>query len=500
MNEIPKTRVSKVNNQAVNPDGAFVLYWMVANRRLKWNYSLDRAVEWSEKLNKPMVVLEALACDYMWASDRFHGFVISGMNDNKQYAAGKNILYYPYVEPAKGKGSGLLKALADHACLVVTDDFPSFFIPGMVKNISDKLPVLLEQVDSNGILPMNKAGRVFTTAHSFRRYLQKVLSDHIMEQPENAPLEGLDIPVIKRLPAEIANKWTSASLPFLGNFRSEINKLPIDHNIKYVEDSGGALQGRDLLEEFINEKLSTYDERRNLPEADATSNLSPYLHFGHISAHEIFNRVQQAEKWHPGMLDEGSKGNKAGWWGMSKSAETFLDQLITWRELGFNMCRFNPSYDRYESLPEWAKKTLHTHRLDKREYLYASVEFEQARTHDPLWNAAQMQLAREGIIHNYLRMLWGKKILEWSPSSERALETMLHLNNKYALDGRDPNSYSGIFWTLGRYDRAWGPERSIFGKIRYMSSKNTARKVKVSGYIEKYLRAKGSFNEKPFIF
>jgi deoxyribodipyrimidine photo-lyase len=166
--------------------------------------------------------------------------------------------------------------------------------------------------------------------------------------------------------------------------------------------------------------------------------------------------------------------------------ESFLDELITWREIGFNMCWQREDYDQFASLPEWSKQTLAEHGDDPRQYVYGLEEYEAAATHDELWNAAQRQLVRDGRIHNYLRMLWGKKILEWSASPQEALGTMIELNNKYALDGRDPNSYSGIFWVLGRYDRAWGPERPIFGKVRYMSSENTARKLSVRGYIEQY--------------
>jgi deoxyribodipyrimidine photo-lyase len=160
--------------------------------------------------------------------------------------------------------------------------------------------------------------------------------------------------------------------------------------------------------------------------------------------------------------------------------------LITWRELGYNMAAHAPGYERYESLPAWARRTLAEHAADRRPFLYSLEEFEMSATHDPLWNAAQRQLVTEGRIHGYLRMLWGKKILEWTRSPEEALDVMVELNNTYALDGRDPNSYSGIFWVLGRYDRPWGPERPVFGKIRYMSSENTARKVGVSKYMERY--------------
>jgi deoxyribodipyrimidine photo-lyase len=482
----PETRLERLNSSSVNPDGAFILYWMTTNRRIKWNYSLDRVIEWAQKLNKPVVVLEPLDCAYEWASERFHGFILQGMKENYREAHGKNILYYPYVEPEKGKGSGLVLELAKQSCLVVTDDLPTFFIPAMLKKISDRLPVLIEKVDSNGLLPMSKAGREFTTAYSFRRFLQKTLPGFIMEHPCNSPLDNLSIPVLKKLPNAILKRWPPVSISFLEGCQTEIKKLPIDHGVEMIIGAGGYNRGSELLDLFINDKLPFYDEKRNLPEEDATSNLSPYLHFGHISAHEIFHRLQQKEKWHPGRLSDRSMGHKEGWWGMGNSAEAFLDQLITWRELGFNMCRYNKDYEKFKSLPGWAKQTLKTHEMDNREYIYSEEEFEKARTHDLLWNAAQVQLVREGKIHNYLRMLWGKKILEWSPSPESALKTMLHLNNKYALDGRDPNSYSGIFWILGRYDRAWGPEREIFGKVRYMSSANTARKVKVVGYIKRY--------------
>ncbi len=240
------------------------------------------------------------------------------------------------------------------------------------------------------------------------------------------------------------------------------------------------------LQQFLDAKLPLYDSDRNQPERDATSGLSPYLHFGHLSVHQVFEEVTSRAEWTPELVADKANGSSRGWWGASPEVEAFLDQLITWRELGYNLCSRTDDYDRYESLPDWAQATLQEHASDKREHVYSLEEFEQSRTHDPLWNAAQRQLVREGRMHNYLRMLWGKKILEWSESPRAALEVMIELNNKYALDGRNPNSYSGIFWVLGRYDRPWGPERPIFGKIRYMSSENTARKVRVKGYLEKY--------------
>ncbi len=235
-------------------------------------------------------------------------------------------------------------------------------------------------------------------------------------------------------------------------------------------------------------KRASIDTRdcRNHPDDDATSGLSAYLHFGHISAHQVFQELMDHEGWSKNRIWPGGRGQREGWWGMSRSAESFLDQLITWRELGYNMCAHMPLYDRYESLPAWAQESLDRHRNDPRPYLYGLERFENAETHDPLWNAAQRQLKREGRLHNYLRMLWGKKILEWTRSPEAALDIMIHLNNKYALDGRNPNSFTGIFWILGRYDRPWAPERPVFGRIRYMSSESTRRKLRVKQYLRKY--------------
>ena len=195
--------------------------------------------------------------------------------------------------------------------------------------------------------------------------------------------------------------------------------------------------------------------------------------------------------WVLGRWVRGDK-SREGWWGLERSSEGFLDQLITWRELGFTFCHMRPDdYAHYESLPEWALRSLDAHASDERPVTYEREVLARGQTHDPLWNAAQGQLLHDGVMHNYLRMLWAKKILEWSPGPRQALEHLIDLNNRYALDGRDPNSYSGIFWTLGRFDRAWGPERPIFGKVRYMSSANTARKVRVKGYIARWTTPDG---------
>jgi len=483
---VPPIRILKANDKAVNGKGDYVIYWMIANRRITWNYSLQRAVAWAQDLRKPLIILEALRSGYPWASDRIHRFVIDGMADNARQTPGQHVLYYPYIESKPDKGKGLLTALAERACVIVTDDFPAFFIPKMIAFASRKLPILIEQVDSNGLLPMRAADRVFSTAYAFRRFLQKRLPDYLLEHPEAEPLKSARLPRPRGLPKKITNRWPRATDRLLKGDSKTLAAMPIDHDVGVVDQRGGFLEARHILERFLEERLSSYAEKRNQPEEEGPSGLSPYLHFGHISAHQIFHAVMEKEKWFFDRLSEKADGRRSGWWGMGEAEEAFLDQLITWRELGFNMCWQRVDYDRYDSLPAWALETLKAHEMDERAHIYSPKQFDQGKTHDPLWNAAQIQLKREGRIHNYLRMLWGKKILQWTASPKKALKVMIELNNRYALDGRDPNSYSGIFWVLGRYDRAWGPQRPIFGKIRYMSSKNTARKVRVKTYLKKY--------------
>lgn len=485
---ISDLRIERCNEAPANPAGGFVLYWMIAVRRTTWNHSLGRALSWARKFRKPLVVLEAVRCDYPWASDRLHHFLIDGMADNARRFAGSGVLYYPYVEPRKGAGKGLLAALAQHACVVVTDDFPCGFLPRMVAAAAEQSPVLLEQVDSNGLLPLRAAETVFTTAYSFRRFLQRELPRHLDGLPEADPLARVMIPPIHQLPNEIANRWPAADEELLTGSRAALRELPINHDVRPVGYKGGSLAGFATLARFLTRRLKRYDELRRDPGDGTASGLSPYLHFGHVSVYEILHELAQREDWTPQRLSETVTGRKAGWWGMSEPAEAFLDELVTWRELGFNFCAHRDDYDTYESLPDWARKTLDRHAGDARDPCYGPATFEAAETHDEIWNAAQRQLLRDGRIHTYLRMLWGKKILEWSASPREALRIMIELNNKYAVDGRDPNSYSGIAWVLGRYDRPWGPERPVFGTIRYMSSASTARKLNLDDYLEKYGR------------
>jgi deoxyribodipyrimidine photo-lyase len=483
---VPEIRIRPANEAPVNPHGDSVLYWMTAARRVERNFGLQRAVEWAVDLKKPLVVLEALRCGYPWASDRLHRFIMDGMLDNRAHCQGKPVLYYPYLERAHGEGRGLLEALAGHACVIVTDDFPAFFLPRMLAGAVNRLTIRLEAVDSNGILPLAATDRVFLTAFSFRRFLQSQLREHLRSVPKKAPLARVSLPRPPTLPKKITKQWPPAPEELLRAGPGGLSTFAIDHRVEPSPLRGGSKAASAALTRFLRQRLDRYAEEGSHPDHEVTSGLSPFLHFGHISSHEVFARLTRYEKWSPRRLAIKATGGKAGWWRMSDGAERFLDQLITWRELGYNMCSKRQDYTEFDSLPEWAKDTLRKHARDPRPHIYPMAEFEAARTHDPLWNAAQRQLLREGRIQNYLRMIWGKKILEWSPSPREALAIMIELNDKYALDGRDPNSYSGIFWTLGRYDRPWAPERPIFGKIRYMSSRNTERKLRLRNYLERY--------------
>jgi deoxyribodipyrimidine photo-lyase len=480
---IPDIRIQTCNAAPARPDGEYVLYWMTAFRRLGWNFALEHAADRARELGRPLVILEPLRAGHPWASDRFHRFVLDGMAGHARRLTKSKVLYYPYVEPAPGKGRGLLEALAGRACLVVADDHPGFFLPRMVAAAARKLKVRMEKVDSNGLLPLRATDRVFNAAFHFRRFLQKALPDHLADFPEEDPLAS---PLPKRLPGlpkEILRRWPAAVL----DGTLSLAHLPIDHAVAPVPGlAGGSEAAAAVLERFLEERLGGYGEGRNHPDEQMSSGLSPYLHFGHVSPHQVFAAVASWEEWTPERLGQGARGAVDGWWGMSPAAEKFLDEAITWREVGYNMAVHQPGFDQYGSLPDWAQRTLGQHERDPRPHLYSLEEFEAATTHDEVWNAAQTQLVREGRIHNYLRMLWGKKVLHWSASPREALAVLIELNNKYALDGRDPNSCTGIFWCLGRYDRPWAPERPVFGTVRYMSTESTLRKLRLKRYLERH--------------
>lgn len=502
---VPDLRIHALNTGDIATGGDYVLYWMTAARRFNYNYALQRAVELANELDKPLVILDALRLGYPWASARFHYFIIEGMHDLA--AIDQPATYLNFIEShtqsdaddalrSSGSGRGLLEALSTRACAIIGDDFPCFFLPKMHAAVAPRLGPRFEVVDANGWIPMRATDKVHTTAYSYRRWIQKNIREHLY-LPLGNPLARLKNTQAPDL-GEIQKRWQfstpgdwltppATTSKEIAPTPCSIEALDIDQQVVRAELVGGCSAADERCTRFIARLLGDYQVNRNHPDLDATSGLSPYLHFGHISSQQIVLEIMRAEDWHVDDLGLEAKGKREGFWGMSPSAEAFMDQVITWRELGYNFCHHRPDdYDQYSSLPEWAKTTLAEHRGDPRTEGYDLARLEHAQTGDPIWNAAQRQLVQTGVMNNYLRMLWAKKILQWTPSPEEALERAIHLNNKYSLDGRNPNSYSGVFWTFGRYDRAWGPERPIFGKIRYMTSDSTKRKLKMSEFLATY--------------
>jgi deoxyribodipyrimidine photo-lyase len=481
---VPAERVRSLNAAPRRADRRFVLYWMTCARRVRSNPALERAVELAREVGRPVLVLEALRAGYPYASDRLHAFVLEGTAENARRLRGR-ALHHAHVERAPGDGRGLLEALARDSCAVVTDDYPTFFVPRMLAAAAPRLDVALEAVDGSCVVPFRLAGKDFPTAYAYRRFLQKVLADWIDRLPAEDPLSRAPPVGRAAIPPEVLRRWPAVAPADLAAPARLVATLPIDHTVRPAERRGGAAAGEARLEAFLEGGLDRYAEEGRDPDAEATSGLSPWLHFGQLATFDVVRAVLRREGWTSQRLAPTARGAKAGFWGLSASAEAFLDELVTWRELGFVTCAARPDHREYASLPEWARATLARHAADRRPVRYDRAVLAAAETHDPLWNAAQRQLLRDGVIHPYLRMLWGKKVLEWSASPEEALEVLLELNDRHALDGRDPSSVSGIFWCLGRYDRPW-PERPIFGTVRTMSSKNTARKVALARWLARY--------------
>jgi deoxyribodipyrimidine photo-lyase len=483
---VPVLRIVAANHQPVRGDGRYVLYWMTAARRTGWNFALQRAVDWAIHLQRPLVVFEPLRCGYRWACDRFHAFVVQGMADNAAACAKAGVTYLSYVEDAPSNGGGLLEHLASEACLVVSDEYPCFFLPRLVATAAARLPVRLETVDGNGLLPLRATAAASPTAYAFRRLLQKNLRPHLDTMPLAEPLSHLPRMKPPALPKEWNHRWRAADPSLFSGTTAALARLPIDHTVGVVRLHGGADAAGKQLAAFLANGLDRYHEDRNVVDDGAASGLSPWLHFGHLSAHQVVANVLARESWSPQRLGTKTDGKRDGWWGVRPGAESFLDELVTWRELGHHYCFHRPAHESWEDLPAWARATLETHAQDPRENVYTLEQFADARTHDPLWNAAQRELRQEGRMHNYLRMLWGKKVLEWTRHPREALAILTELNNRFAVDGRDPNSSSGISWCLGRFDRPWAPQRPIFGQIRYMSSASTLKKIKLKTYLERY--------------
>ena len=298
VSSVPAVRVRTLNQYPVNPAGKFVFYWMTAYRRTRFNFALQRAVELANQLHKPLVIFEAIRCNYRWASDRFHQFMLDGIMDNATATQSTNATYYAYVERCANDGKGLVESFSSLACLIVTDDYPCFFHPALYERVASKWHCAIELVDSNTIIPMRCTDRTFTVAHSYRRYMQKEIIKGLPEFPAENPLDLLNSPKLANLPPEILSKWPvwNAKEAAKQLKAIELRLIPIDHTVSLANESGGSREAEKVLNRFIHQRLGDYSEGRNRPEQEGSSCLSAYLHFGHMSPHEVFERIVTATK------------------------------------------------------------------------------------------------------------------------------------------------------------------------------------------------------------
>ncbi len=448
-------RVIQLNDRPINENAQYVLYWMQMFKRTSHNHALIHAIRKANELKLPLVVYEGLKYYYPWASDRIHTFILEGVEEKRKEFERLGIRYIFYLQKDKNSPKQTVAKLAKDAACIVTDDFPCFIIPQHNERISEKASVPVYAVDSNGIIPMAKFGKEEYAAYTIRPEINKLLDNYLKPLVE----ETVDI---KSLDLEIDCPETAITSATVGKLVAECD---IDHTLKPSNQyHGGTASGRERLKKFVEEILPDYDKARSKPDRDGSSRLSSYLHFGFLSPLEIAFAVRASDA-------------------PQESIDAYLEELIVRRELSYNFTWHNPKYDSLESLPAWVQQTMREHADDERQFNYTLEELEAGETHDELWNAAQREMVVTGEMHNYVRMLWGKNVIAWSASYEIAFEKLVHLNNKYCLDGRNPNSYAGILWCFGKHDRAWF-ERPVFGKIRYMTSGSTGKKFDAKKYIE----------------
>jgi deoxyribodipyrimidine photo-lyase len=479
---VNQARLRRLNDRKIRADGAYVLYWVQAYRRLERNHALDYAARCAAELGKPLVVYEGLRLDYPWASARLHRFVLEGMRDNAEAAARLGLNYWPFVETPDRKARGLVARLAAGAALVVTDDYPCFVVPGQTAALVRRAEVPVFAVDGNSLVPLATLGPPVAAAAHLRPRIHKAFAEAWAHRTRRRP--QLTKPALAAVDPPF-EPWRPSALEAL------VGTLPFPADVPPVPGlEGGPAAARRRLSAFVRRRLKGYAEHRSkpgAPEDGHASGLSPYLHFGHLSIDAVVEAVlESAGDWTPDELRVHNRGRREGFFSDHADVNAFLDEAITWRDVGFqwHWSRRADTRSLDDALPAWALATLRAHALDRRAHVYAPEEWEAGATHDPLWNAAQKELVATGAIHNYLRMLWGKKVIEWSRTPDEAYHTLEHLNNKYAVDGRDPNSYSGILWCFGLFDRPWAPERPVLGTVRYMSSENTGRKFKLGPYLE----------------
>lgn len=448
-------RVRALNTKPPRVGADYVLYWAQMNRRANSNHALEWAAQLANEHRLPLLVYEGLTCSYPYANDRMHTFVLQGIPEMQRRLARRGIGYHFHLRRTLRDSNDRLYRLAARAAAIVTDDYPSFVARRHNVSVPPKVDVPYYAVDSSCIVPMSQIGKREYAAYTIRPKINRLLPRFLEPVAE----VKLTRPFRVALDLE-ATAVTSANVAQL------VASCEIDHSVRPSPSfEGGRLAAEKTLAEFLENRLRRYAREKNEPSRHATSNLSPYLHFGQISSLEVALAAAAHALKHDLMADE------------------FLEELIVRRELAFNFASHAQDAESLENVPGWALKTMAEHSRDRREFLYTREQFEHAQTYDPLWNATQRELLLRGKIHGYYRMYWGKKIIEWSATCEDALGTMIYLHDRYALDGRDPNTYANILWCFGMHDRPWN-SRPIFGMLRYMSFDGMKRKTNVDAYLK----------------
>lgn len=429
-----------------------VVYWMQREQRVNDNWALIYAYQKAYENNEQLIVVFNLVTNFLNATLRQYHFMIEGLKEVEEKLNKLNIPFY--LTTGKPEDEILKFVKKKNASLLVTDLNPLKIINDWIEKVKSNIEIPFHQVDAHNIVPVwHASDKLEFAAYTIRPKINKLLPEFLDEFPK-----------IKKL-----DKNTS---PSKIDWDKLLKKLEIDKNVKHVKEFiPGENAANKVLQNFIDKKLKNYSTDRNDPNKNALSDISPYLHFGQISAQRIALILKQFEN-------------------ENESISAYLEELIIRKEIADNFCYYNNNYDNFNGFPNWAKASLNEHRKDEREYMYTLEEFEQAKTHDLLWNTAQMEMVLTGKMHGYMRMYWAKKILEWTSSPEEALEFGIYLNDKYELDGRDSNGYVGLAWSIGGvHDRAW-TERPVFGKIRFMNYNGCKRKFDVKSYIEKFSKTK----------
>jgi len=451
-------RIRKLNGAEARPAGGYVLYWCRVNHRVDVNHALTFAAARANRLGLPLLVFDGLGCDYPYANDRLHTFILEGAAEIGEALRRAGIGYCFHIARRKLGSESALRKVVQNAAAIVTDDYPEVLLRHLPPVATIARGAECYAVDSSCVVPFRQFPDPLYAAYSLRPRMQRLLPSFLKPIPQ--------VRVERRFVGSTAEWHTEVTVQRVSDI---VAACQIDHSVRPVPSfRGGAAEASRHLRRFLRSRLRRYAAAKNNPAAHTTSDLSPYLHHGHISSLHVALAARDYATQH------------------QLVAEEFLEELLVRRELAFNFTASRSEFT-LGALPDWARTTLQKHRRDKRKPIYTREQFEAAATADDLWNAAQSELLLRGKIHGYYRMYWGKKIIEWSPSPEEALDTMLHLNDRYCLDGQDPNAYANILWCFGLHDRPWS-ERPIFGTVRYMSRAGMERKTDVGAYLREIIR------------